>query len=1111
MTSKELDDKLKWLETRINSSLRPRNDDLKQLFHNDENRLAFHEFFNNEDVRRLFIFTRTNRSLVASLQPPHELKSKSIFFLKNNEGIKLTKDNLSDDNALRQLDLLTREVYLPLLCTEVNHANRYGINADKLMDILHRLMATVETAEGNIAGEITLPLPSIEVLAEAANTVNRRAAVLHVLETTIIGWMKQIKSVLKHDPVADLERQAGDFPGPLDEIALWESRLEKLYSINRQLDSSVAVDILRNLEEANSNYGHSFSNIRKEISKAIQDTKDNLVMLSSISSLCHDLHDCLDPQQLLKLFPPLINTLLLVWRHSKYYHQPDKFHNLLRLLSNEVVHRAEAMVGEDVLHEPLDSYSKLKEALRVCAAFRGTYLDYREKAEELNEKNCANHAENAFHKAVWPQCLLTKVRDSHDPDPSLIIVMSRYGIIRDETTAGGEVRRDEELRKESEWPPRNAPAFDLLNAFMERCNDVLELVQTTRHFRLLADTAEIGGAGTASLDSLVKDIHHKYSHAMDAFFSQVSNVLAIDGSQTFEKAFFTFRCIVKDLEKKLAGILRQSFLQCSTIAAQLRLLEVFEGVSSRELVQIHLKDKDSALVRLFTQELVQIHEMFKEERANPPQHKNMPPVVSKLTWIYALQQRAEIPMKKMKKVSPQSLEGESGWQLREAYADAMKDMEKFESDTVQEWQKNITAELAERLKQPLLLAEEYDEEEELRPQVVHVNLDPKLLLLLREIHYLAQEPFSIRLPGPARELLRNTNSQELRVTATRLDTIVSKYNMVMKTISSYEMPLFERSLAKIDLLFEQGLHEYTWRTVESADFIETAAALVCVDLHLNLDIVQTNCQEITQLTLAWSKNILDVFAAQRSEEVLSLDTLCGKQLALNEDFEQMVIPAGHRIHHLLDRSYQAVNMSEASPAWQDYIDYMDAVILDGLKQTCLTSLKSMLNQIVHCNRARGEVVPILMIRLELIENEIAFRPPLDQSTSYTSVQETIHHWLDSFLARGRLIEMLSGKGSYVDYISVDEEVQQLITHIDRLVRDNALECRNLFELFKEHAFLWQQDVTQTFQDFLRGKGSPSHNQSSARKQSPNGPSNMRLIASARSSSRFTPSPLHKLC
>lgn len=41
------------------------------------------------------------------------------------------------------------------------------------------------------------------------------------------------------------------------------------------------------------------------------------------------------------------------------------------------------------------------------------------------------------------------------------------------------------------------------------------------------------------------------------------------------------------LEKQLAEILRQAFQQCHTLGAQLRLLEVFEGISSRELVQVH--------------------------------------------------------------------------------------------------------------------------------------------------------------------------------------------------------------------------------------------------------------------------------------------------------------------------------------------------------------------------------------------------------------------------------------------------------------------------------------------------------------------------------------------
>ena len=86
---------------------------------------------------------------------------------------------------------------------------------------------------------------------------------------------------------------------------------------------------------------------------------------------------------------------------------------------------------------------------------------------------------------------------------------------------------------------------DVICAYLCRCNDVLELVQTTSHFRLLAQAAEVGGAGCQSLDSLVREIHLKFSQAMEEFFSHVKNVLAMDNSQVFEKAFFSFRMVVK--------------------------------------------------------------------------------------------------------------------------------------------------------------------------------------------------------------------------------------------------------------------------------------------------------------------------------------------------------------------------------------------------------------------------------------------------------------------------------------------------------------------------------------------------------------------------------------
>ena len=72
---------------------------------------------------------------------------------------------------------------------------------------------------------------------------------------------------------------------------------------------------------------------------------------------------------------------------------------------------------------------------------------------------------------------------------------------------------------------------------------------------------------------------------------------------------------------------------------------------------------------------------------------------------------------------------------------------------------------------------------------------------------------------------------------------------------------------------------------------------------------------------------------------------------LNEEHESVVVPSGHKIHSLAISSFEAVQISQASPAWQDFIDYIDAIVLDGLKQATLTSLKMMLNNLVQANMA----------------------------------------------------------------------------------------------------------------------------------------------------------------
>ena len=157
------------------------------------------EFCNNEEVKQLFVFftTPSGGSLVASISPASALREKSVFFVKAHNAGKLSRDNIVTDvtfcdcphQPLSHLCKVTKDVYLPLLSIEMAG----GVSADKLMDLLHRLVSIMQVGEGNSKDEVTLPLPSIEVLSEAAAYSSRRPAVIHVLETAVINWIKQIK------------------------------------------------------------------------------------------------------------------------------------------------------------------------------------------------------------------------------------------------------------------------------------------------------------------------------------------------------------------------------------------------------------------------------------------------------------------------------------------------------------------------------------------------------------------------------------------------------------------------------------------------------------------------------------------------------------------------------------------------------------------------------------------------------------------------------------------------------------------------------------------------------------------------------------------------------
>ena len=73
---------------------------------------------------------------------------------------------------------------------------------------------------------------------------------------------------------------------------------------------------------------------------------------------------------------------------------------------------------------------------------------------------------------------------------------------------------------------------------------------------------------------------------------------------------------------------------------------------------------------------------------------------------------------------------------------------------------------------------------------------------------------------------------------------------------------------------EQGVHQYTWKTVESADFVEHLCSLVCEDVHKNLCVVQNNYREINNIVTSWSQDTyLDAFSSREKVRSYSIEEL----------------------------------------------------------------------------------------------------------------------------------------------------------------------------------------------------------------------------------------------
>ena len=109
---------------------------------------------------------------------------------------------------------------------------------------------------------------------------------------------------------------------------------------------------------------------------------------------------------------------------------------------------------------------------------------------------------------------------------------------------------------------------------------------------------EIGNTKGKILSESIQTILSEFQEAVDEFKQVGYEIMDIEQRQ-FDDDFYKFRCSIKELERRLASILTQGFDDCDTIIGKFKLLDSFEGLLNRPIIQDELEKKHITLLELY--------------------------------------------------------------------------------------------------------------------------------------------------------------------------------------------------------------------------------------------------------------------------------------------------------------------------------------------------------------------------------------------------------------------------------------------------------------------------------------------------------------------------------
>nr|XP_029501164.1 dynein heavy chain 2, axonemal-like [Oncorhynchus nerka] len=552
--------------------------------------------------------------------------------------------------------------------------------------------------------------------------------------------------------------ETGDSSGPLEEISFWRSRCADLSGISQQLQKPGVRHVQTTLQLSKSSYVPPFCKLAKQIQDGSLQAQSNLSFLSLLREPCEEMAQ-LKPREVVPKLAHILNLIRLIWVNSVYYNTRERLTALFRKMSNEIIRLCCRDISLDRIFQGyvVSSKQTLNDCIQCCLAWKELYL----------------HASQLHHK------------------------YSSKGWVLDQTSI-----------------------FALVDAFIQRCKDLLEVCDCQQQFARREEGEQIplpcfAGRQGAEVTRSLLEMESTFGRSLLILQHVRKGILDVKNT-SWHDDYNRFRAGVKDLEVMMQNLISTAFETVNTVEEGVQLLDVFQHLSAREAIKRTIDRKTVDVYGLFNKELNLVNKELSKKVFHTPAH--MPLHAGQAHWARALRRRIERPMEVVQCAHFLPHIG-SGEEVRLAYSQLVQTLDELVRRVFSEWSQSLDRQSLKRLNQPLMMRCKE------KQGMLDINFDKWEPV---RVHDSTTERRCSRFPTTSLTYRR----EELRSMRERF---LAGPPWIIASLSAEELGLFRERIRFLDKKIQPGLSKLLWSSKGASSFFIKDCRLHASKIQLIVD------------------------------------------------------------------------------------------------------------------------------------------------------------------------------------------------------------------------------------------------------------------------------------